>query len=183
MRVISLIPLAVLAALSVMRVEAQPFTDTPQTFTAHLSCGQASLLAKTSYLNVVDQDRQVLSQKITLTRADRHRMRVLPQEGKRLRQPFLKNVAVLDAMATGWACLQATDGQAYVYVFYACVDSPLRPECAAPSREWVRLFNTDGKLLNAGFPHEGPRTPALMKKLGLGHYLEDGVQLSAIDGK
>lgn len=148
----------------------------------HLRCGGASLTASTVYLDVDDQDRQTFSQRITLMRAENHAPSSLPSDGQPIRQPFLKNTPVLDAAVTGWACLQAADGKAYIYVLYTCVESVLRPDCEGDRREWARLFDAQGKALNAGFPHEGPRTPELMKKLGLGHYVDSGVPLQDIDG-
>lgn len=152
-----------------------------KTRVGHLNCGGATLAASTVYLDVDDQDRQTLSQTITLTRPERSTPIVLPGDGRSLRQPFLKDTPVLDAAVTGWACLTAADGKAYVYVIYTCVESPSRPDCEGDRREWVRLFDAQGKALNAGFPHDSPRTPALMKKLGLEHYLRTGVQLEDID--
>ena len=148
----------------------------------HLHCGGASLTASTVYLDVDDQDRQTFSQRITLMRAENHAPSSLPRDGRPIRQPFLKNTPVLDAAVTGWACLQAADGKAYIYVLYTCVESVLRPDCEGDRREWARLFDAQGKALNADFPHEGPRTPELMKKLGLGHYVDGGVPLQDIDG-
>jgi hypothetical protein len=88
---------------------------------------------------------------------------------------------VLDASVTGWACLAGTAGKAYVYVVYTCAESRLRPECEGERREWARLFDIRGNPLNAGFSHDGPHTPELMKRLGLGRYVHDGVQLKDID--
>jgi hypothetical protein len=147
----------------------------------HLSCGLALLTAETAYLDINGQDRQTLSQRITLRRPDVNGSIVLPSDSRSLRQPFLKDTPVLDASITGWACVKAADGTAYIYVLYTCVESTLRPDCADDQREWVRLFDLQGKLINPGFPHEGLRTPELMKKLGLGHYLDDGVSLQDVD--
>jgi hypothetical protein len=148
----------------------------------HLRCGGASLTATTVYLDVDDQDRQTFSQRITLMRAENHAPVSLASDSKPIRQPFLKNTPVLDAAVTGWACLQATDGKAYIYVLYTCVESALRPDCEGDRREWARLFDVQGKALNAGFPREGSPTPELMKKLGLGHYVDQGVPLQDVDG-
>jgi hypothetical protein len=37
-------------------------------------------------------------------------------------------------------------------------------------REWVRIFDTAGRSLNANDPHAGLSTPSRMKKLGLESY-------------
>ena len=175
--------LLLLAFAAVLAASCAQANDQPagKARLGHLSCGGATLTAKTVYLDVDDQDRQTLSQTITLTRPERSGPIVLPGDGRPLRQPFLKNVPVLDAAVTGWACLTAADGKAYVYVIYTCAESPSRPDCEGDRREWVRLFDAQGKALNAGFSHEGSRTPELMKQLGLERYLHDGVQLKDVD--
>lgn len=171
----------IVAAIVTTSVRAGDMPAAAQTRVGHLHCGGASLITTTVYLDVDGQDRQTLSQRIVLTFAGRSVQVILRGDGRPLHQPFLKDVPVLDASVTGWACLPAAGGMAYVYVVYTCTDSPLRPDCEGDRREWVRLFNTQGKPLNAGFPRDGPRTPALMKKLGLGRYVNDGVQLEDID--
>lgn len=169
------------AAIVTTSVRAGDMSATAQTRVGHLHCGDASLIATTVYLDVDGQDRQTLSQRIALTSASRRVPVMLRGDGRPLRQPFLENTPVLNASVTGWACLPVTRGRAYVYVVYTCTESPLRPGCESDRREWVRLFNTQGKPLNARFPNDGPRTSALMKKLGLGRYVNDGVQLKDID--
>ena len=169
------------AAIVTTSVRAGDMSAAAQTRVGHLHCGDASMIATTIYLDVYGQDRQTLSQRIALTSAGRRVPVILRGDGRPLRQPFLEKTPVLDASVTGWACLPATGGKSYVYVVYTCTESPLRPGCEGDRREWVRLFNTQGKPLNAGFPRDGPRTPALMKKLGLGRYVNDGVQLEDID--
>ena len=168
------------AAIVTASVRAGDMSAVAQTRVGHLRCGGASLIATTVYLDVDGQDRQTLSQNIALMSAGHHAPVVLRGDGRPLRQPFLKNTPVLDASVTSWACLPAAGGRAYVYVVYTCTESPLRPDCEGNRREWVRLFDTRGKPLNAGFPHDGPLTPALMNKLGLGRYV-NGVQLEDVD--
>ncbi|MBF3411147.1 hypothetical protein ACGY7B_26260 [Burkholderia pseudomallei] len=169
------------AAMVTTSVRAGGMSDAAQTRVGHLHCGDASLIATTAYLDVDGQGRQTLSQSIALMSAGRRMPVILRGDGRTLRQPFLKNARVLDAAVTGWACFSAAGGKPYVYVVYTCTESPLRPDCEGDRREWVRLFDTQGKPLNAGFPYDSPRTSALMKKLGLGRYVNDGVQLEDID--
>jgi hypothetical protein len=170
---------AVLATSSCVQADDRP---SGISHIGHLQCGGASLTASSVYLDIPDQDRQTFSQRITLMRPENRTPISLPHDGQPIRQPFLENTAVLDAAVTGWACLQATGGKAYVYLLYTCVESVLRPACEGDRREWARLFDTQGKALNAGFPHDGPRTPELMKKLGLGRYVDGSVQLQDVDG-
>lgn len=169
------------AAIVTTHVRAGDMSAAAQTRVGHLHCGDASLIATTVYVDVDGQDRQTLSQHIALTSGGRRVPLTLHGDGRPLHQPFLKDMPVLDAAVTGWTCLPAAGGKAYVYLVYTCTESPLRPDCEGDRREWVRLFNTRGKTLNAGFPHDGPHTPTLMKKLGLGRYVNDGVQLDDID--
>lgn len=147
----------------------------------HLSCAGATLTATTVWLDVEDHDRQPLRQSIVLADPNGHDTASLTSDGRFLRQPFVHHRAVLDAAVTGWACLATKGGKAYVYLLYTCTESPSRPACAGDQREWARLFDAHGKPLNAGYPHTGPRTPTLMKRLGLGHYLSDGVALQDMD--
>jgi hypothetical protein len=147
----------------------------------HLACGGASFTLQGHYLDVPDHEFQTVAQRLTLERPKESTALVtLPHEGRPLRQPFLENVPVLDASITGWTCLGASTGKSYLYVVYTCAESPLRPDCVGPKREWDRLFDTKGRALNAGYPKSGSRTSALMKRLGLGRYAE-GVQLQDID--
>ena len=173
--------LAAMLIVSVVRADPQPTTPKRTTAIGHLSCGGASLMAETVYLDVPDQDFQPLSQHITLQRPGSNGSMALNHDGRPLRQPFLKDTPVLDAAVSGWACLTAADGKAYIYVSYVCTESDLRPDCEGTSREWGRLFDPEGKELTAGFPHGGPRTSALMKRLGLGRYEEKAIQLQGID--
>ena len=152
-----------------------------QTHMGHLKCGDARLTAATRYFDVPDHDRQVLTQTLELTIPDNGTTTTLAHDGHVFRQPFLKNTPVFDAAATGWACLQASDGKLYLYVVYTCVESNARPKCVGTLREWARIFDTAGHPLTANYPRSGRRTPALMKKLGLGRYLNEGVSLSGID--
>ena len=156
-------------------------TSAPQVREGHLQCGGASLTARTQTLDVADHDRQVLSQSIVVQPPGQSAPAALAQDGRPFRQPFLRGTEVLDASATGWACVTAKDRQPYVYVMVSCTESPLRPACEGDSREWVRLYDIRGRSLNAGFPHGGARTPALMKRLGLDNYLTNGVSLNGID--
>jgi hypothetical protein len=175
--------LGLAAMLSVSHVQAstQPVPPKRTTAIGHLSCGGANLTAETVYLDVPDQDFQPLSQRITLQRPGTNGSMVLHHDGRPLRQPFLKDTPVLDAAASGWACLTAADGKAYIYVSYVCTESDLRPDCEGTSREWGRLFDPEGKELTAGLPHGGPRMSALMKRLGLGRYEKEPIQLQGID--
>ncbi|ATF37252.1 hypothetical protein CO709_31190 [Burkholderia thailandensis] len=169
------------AAIVTTNAWAGDMSTAARTRAGHLHCGDASLIATTVFLDVDGHYRQTLSQRITLASASRRVPVMLHGDGQPLRQPFLENTPVLDASVTGWTCLRAAGGKSYVYVVYTCTESPLRPDCEGDRREWVRLFGTQGEPLNAGFPHDGPRTSELLKKLGLGHYVNDGVQLEDID--
>lgn len=173
----------VMAFITMTPVLAQQGALAPstQTHMGHLQCGDTRLTAATQYLDVPDHDRQVLTQTLALTIPGNGTTTTLTHDGHVFRQPFLKNMPVLDAAATGWACLQASDGKLYLYVVYTCVESNARPECVGTLREWVRIFDTAGHPLTANYPRGGPRTSALMKKLGLGRYLNEGVSLSGID--
>lgn len=176
-------PIVLAAILAAACVCASPQPATPKQTTAmgHLSCGGANLTAETVYLDVPDQDFQPLSQRITLERPGSNGSLVLHHDGRPLRQPFLKNTQVLDAAVSGWTCLTAADGKAYIYVSYVCTESDLRPDCEGTSREWGRLFDPQGKELTTGFSRDGPRTSALMKRLGLGRYEKEPIQLLGID--
>lgn len=145
----------------------------------HLDCGGASLTASTVLREVTDQDRQVVSQTITVTAPGAKKASSLKLGARPFRQPFLRDTPVLDASATGWACVTSASHQSYVYVVMTCAESPLRPACAGPTREWVRMYDLRGRALNAGFPHDaGPREDALMKRLGLDHVEDVGISLS-----
>ena len=168
------------AAPSSSAAEVAVGTSGPERL-GHLACGEARFEARTRYLEVPDQNRQVQTQQLSLLREASDPPRLLPHEGKPLRQPFLKQTPVLDAWVSGWACLASADAQHhYLYLIYTCTESPLRPACAGSSREWVRLLDLSGRALNAGFAHEGQRTPSLMKRLGLERYLQEGVSLRDI---
>jgi len=173
--------LATLAALLAGAVTLDARADAPALLReGHLACGGASLSASTRFLDVADHDRQVVSQFIAIVPPAAATPVSLVLDARPLRQPFLRGTPVLDASATGWACVTATSGRAYVYVMMTCTESPSRPACAGDTREWVRLYDLRGRALNAGFPHDGPRTPALLKRLGLAGAVADGVSLADI---
>lgn len=147
----------------------------------HLGCGGARFTARTTWLNVPGHDRQPVQQTVQRDAAGSTPSRELRLDARPLRQPFVPDGIVLDAAVTGWACITATTGKAYLYLLYTCTQSTARPACAGDRREYVRLFDTTGKALNVGFPHAGPRTPALLHQLGLDGYLTDGVSLQDLD--
>ncbi|GLQ91218.1 hypothetical protein [Dyella acidisoli] len=177
----SLIFLVAILAAGCVHASPQPAAPKRITATGHLSCGGASLTVETVYLDVPDQDFQPLSQRITMQRPGSNGSIGLHHDGRPLRQPFLKNTQVLDAAVSGWTCLMSADGKAYIYVSYVCTESDLRPDCEGTSREWGRLFDPQGKELTAGFPHDGPRMSALMKRMGLGRYEDQPIPLQGID--
>lgn len=161
--------------------QAQPQASPGPEQTGFLSCGPARFEASTQYLDLPDHDRQVVAQKLGRLGAGSTLPHRLPHEGRPLKQPFLKSMPVLDAWVSGWACLVSADGQHhYLYLLYACTESPHRPACAGTEREWPRLLDLSGRPLNAAFARTGPRTPRLMQKLGLGRYLQEGVSLKDI---
>jgi hypothetical protein len=144
----------------------------------HLACGGATLTARTLLREVADHDRQVVSQTITITPPGAKAASPLRLDARPLRQPFLPRTPVLDASATGWACVTSANGKSYIHIVMTCTESPLRPACAGPTREWTRLYDTRGRSLDAGFPHEGPRREALFRQLGLDQAEEAGISLS-----
>jgi len=93
------------AAIVITSVRAGDMSDAAQTRVGHLHCGDASLIATTVYLDIDGQNRQTLSQRIALTSAGRRVPVVLRDDGRLLRQLFLKDTQVLDAAVTGWACV------------------------------------------------------------------------------
>jgi len=175
-RILPLLALA-LACTWACASESLPAAGAPRV--SHLDCGGARLTASTVFRDLPDQDRQVVSQTITVTAPGARTARPLKLEARPFRQPFLQDTPVLDASATGWACVTSAHHQWYVYVVMTCAESPLRAACAGPTREWVRLYDLRGRALNAGFPHDaGPREEALMKRLGLDHVEDAGISLS-----
>ncbi len=171
--------IAVLAAAtavgSAIGASGHPAAEPVEVWLGHLECGAETFTARTENLDVPEQPRQPLSQKIAGPAGAQ-----LSLDAHALRQPFLQGVEVRDAAATGWACLTSNDGRSFVSVVMTCTESPARPACKGTAREWVRLYDVHGRLLNGGYPRSGPRTPTLMKRIGLGRYLADGVTLSDV---
>lgn len=168
---------AALACAGAHASESMP--DAAGPVVGHLACGGANLTATTVFREVADQDRQILSQTITIAPAGKSASATLKLEARRLRQPFLRDTLVLDASATGWACVKATDGKPYVYVMMTCTESPLRPACEGATREWMALYDLSGRELNAGLPHDGRQEAALIKRLKLEHLDDGSVTLSS----
>ena len=165
-------PLPILIAVAACSTSA---TAAPSE--GHLACGGATLTARTQFREVADHDRQVVSQTITVVPAGAKIASPLKLDAHPLRQPFLRDTMVLDAAVTGWACVTSTDGRPYVYMVMTCAESPRRPACVGTLREWTRLYDTSGRALDAGLPHDGPRKSKLLKRLKLEH-LDDGVSMS-----
>ncbi len=133
-----------------------------------VDCGGAHLAARTVLREVPDHDRQTLSQTITIVPPGATTASPLKLDVRPLRQPFLRDTSVLDAAVTGWACVTSTDHRSYVLLSLTCTESPLRPGCAGPTREWTRLYDLRGRALDAGYPRDaGPREQALAKRLKL----------------
>lgn len=147
---------------------SESLPDAAAPVVGHLACGGATLTARTLFREVADHDRQVLSQTITLVPPGATTGSPLKLDARPLRQPFLRDTPVLDASVTGWACVTSADHKSYVYLSLTCTESPLRPACAGPTREWTRLYDLRGRALDAGYPRDaGPREAALTRRLKL----------------
>jgi len=165
-RTLSLLAAAAFACATARASESMPAATAPAV--GHLTCGDASLTASTTLLDVPNQPRQVVMQTINLVSPGSKTPTALKLDARPLRQPFLRGTPVLDASVTGWACVTSADHKSYVYVAMTCTESPLRPACAGPTREWTRLYDIRGRALDAGYPRDsGPREQALARRLKL----------------
>jgi hypothetical protein len=175
--------LAAFALLSTAATPGLPDGGANPTTTraGHLKCGDALITSETQVIEVRDQANQILAQTLSLKNTHTGTTTTLVHDGRLFQQPFLQSTSVLDASATGWACIESTSHTLYLYIVYTCVESPARPHCAGTRREWPRLFDTAGRPLGANLPHASKQLPALMRKLGLANYLIQGVSLNDID--
>ncbi len=146
-----------------------------------LVCGDAEVRATSSCLSFTDQETQCKKQTLQLSNPSKGISKKLPHDGKPMRQPFVKNGPVLDAIATGWACVKSESGTPYIYLAYTCVESEQRPECAGTNKEWGRVFGLDGKNFTAGVPRRGAALERVYKQLGLSGAVEQGIQLQGLN--
>lgn len=142
-----------------------------------LACGTAQLAAKSHCLEFAENETQCTSQILTLTNPSKGIAKQLPHDGKRITQPFVRSVKVLDATVTGWACLTSDAGVSYIYLSYTCVEHDRAPECAGTRREWGRLFDTGGRALNGNLSRRSQHMPEVLHRYGLQRYVSEGIQL------
>lgn len=72
-----------------------------------LSCGTAEVTVQAQCFRVADQERQCRTQSLHLRNPGLEVSNTLAHEGKAIKQPFVHDGTVLDAIATGWACVHA----------------------------------------------------------------------------
>lgn len=125
-----------------------------------------------------------MTQKLELHNVRTGAQVTLQHAGKLIRQPFVPEALVLDAVASSWACVKSSSGVPYVYVLYTCVESDDAPECAGTYKEWEMIYGTDGKNLTPAVPRRGKaRAQALMRvwrRLGLENVMNRPLPLQGI---
>ena len=157
--------------------EARPVTRNVED---KLQCGDVEVIAKSHCLSPADHETQCRTQSLQLNNPGKGFARKLPHDSKPLRQAFIKDGPVLDAIATGWACLQSASGTPYIFVSYTCVEHDRRPECAGTNKEWGRVFGLDGKDFTAGIPRRSPALQRIYRQLGLSASMEQGIPLQEL---
>lgn len=145
-----------------------------------LQCGDVEVIATSSCLRPADHETQCRAQSLQLKNPAKAIAKKLPHDGKPLRQAFVKEGPVLDAIATGWACIQSASGTPYILVSYTCVEHDRRPECAGTNKEWGRVFGMDGKDFTAGIARRSPALERIYRRLGLSASFEQGIQLQEL---
>jgi hypothetical protein len=158
--------------------------DTRPQDTEKLLCDSAIVIAHSNCLRFAEQERQCKTQTLELRNVSRGAHATLQHAGKLIRQPFVRDGRVLDAIASSWACINSPSGISYVYVLYTCVENGNSPECAGANKEWEMIYGTDGKNLTPAIPRRGTaRAKALARvyrRLGLESVMEKPVQLQGI---
>lgn len=152
--------------------------------TEKLLCDTAVVTAHSNCQRFAEQERQCKTQTLELHNVSIGAHATLQHAGKLIRQPFVRDGRVLDAIASSWACIKSPSGIAYVYVLYTCVENDNSPECAGTNKEWEMLYGTDGKNLTPAIPRRGlARAKALdriYRRLRLESVMEKPVQLQGI---
>ncbi len=142
---------------------ASAHADTPKTEQIHASiqCGAASLSATTEWFIFPEKKRVMwTAQSITLSQGNQQI--ALPLEGKLFKQSFYPQQAVLDAVVTSWDCVAGKAGQQFIYLLYACIPSPQRPQCTPDEAgNWDVVFDSAGKKIK----------PSQYRRLGLAQAL------------
>lgn len=87
---------------------------------------------------------------------------------------------VRNRFVSSWACVRSERGASYVYFGYACAIDPGYPRDCGGDKEWFRLADERGRLVDAGVPHNGPARDRLNRRLGLAKIVQAGVQMTDV---
>lgn len=147
-------------------------------------CGDAEVTVHSNCLSFPEQERQCKTQSLQLHNASKGISRTLQHAGKPIRQPFVHEGQVLDAIATGWACVKSKSGISYVYVMYTCVENDNDPQCAGTDKEWEMLYGLDGKNFTKAIPRRGSarakELERIYRRLGLQDTAAQPLQLQGV---
>lgn len=167
----------VLVALLGMALPARA-DDRVRDYTARLTCGRSSLIAKTRLWLHPDLPLRWLGQTLTLSREGERGARALPLEG-RPRARIASGRTGLDAVVSSWTCVTSERGVNYLLIGYACGAQDKERYCGG-EEEWFRILDEHGRRLDAGFSRQDLRYEMLHEKLGISKMMSDGVRMRSV---
>ena len=91
----------------------------------------------------------------------------------------VQGARVLDRYVVSWACVAGERQAHYVLLDYACATDPGNQDCGG-EKEWFRLLDGRGRLVDASVPHDGPARDKLYTRLGIADAMAGGVTMTPV---
>ena len=150
-----------------------------QMHTADLTCGAGSFRLKSTEWSDRAAPLAPIAQALAVAVGNHHRLLRLEEAG----EVMVDGWRVRRQYVISWACETASTGRSYVSLGYACAVDPGDEGSCGADKEWFRLLDDHGRLLDAGLPHDGAPEERLETRLGLKTVSEAGVSMTEVLGK
>ena len=113
-----------------------------------LTCGDATLTAKTTFLYNKDaSDDQVLTQSLLWESVKTNDRKEIKTDGKYVIKHMPEARKVLDAAIGSLSCIKSNTGDYFFKIYYYCTFGEERGFCAQGRVEFIRYLGEDGTLL------------------------------------
>lgn len=104
----------------------------------------------------------------------------VPISLERANSVALQDGRTTDRYVASWACVPSARQTNYVLLGYACSADPGSPHDCGGEKEWFRLLDQRGRLVDAGVPHDGVARDRLNARLGIAGAMTAGVSMTPV---
>jgi hypothetical protein len=145
-------------------------------FTRHpdeLRCGDVTARLRTTCVEQLSMGWECVSPSLRVTHCDGI-MNDIPLDIRRVPTP---GGEALDGNVTNWACIRSQSGWDYLLLFYTCQRLGVACRTLNPDPEWDQIIDSTGHTVAGG---RNGSEPGLLKRLGLGDLLHDGIHATGV---